>query len=74
MDEYVKINRQYLTEWAETVMHMNHLGTLVQREIEGDDLEKRLIFLREQEEEHGSFLTNFMKAGQQSLMDIANLV
>ena len=33
MDDEVKISRAQLTKWAESLIHMNHHGTLVQREI-----------------------------------------
>ena len=28
------ISREQLTKWADTCLHMNHLGTLVQRELD----------------------------------------
>ena len=36
----VKIPRHQLTAWAETVLRMNHLGTLVQRELSRGDTER----------------------------------
>ncbi len=40
MSEYIKISRNMLIKWADTTLHMNHLGTLVQREIDKGDLER----------------------------------
>ena len=34
MDDEVKISRSQLTAWAESLLAMNHHGTLVQREIQ----------------------------------------
>lgn len=34
MEENINIPKRLLTSWAETTLRMNHLGTLVQREIE----------------------------------------
>jgi hypothetical protein len=34
MDDEIKISKAQLTAWAESLIHMNHHGTLVQREIE----------------------------------------
>lgn len=33
MNDEVTINKAQLTAWAESLIHMNHHGTLVQREI-----------------------------------------
>ena len=33
MDDEIRISKAQLTEWAESLIHMNHHGTLVQREI-----------------------------------------
>ena len=33
-DETITVPQQTLTRWADTCLHMNHLGTLVQREID----------------------------------------
>ena len=40
MDDQIKIDRAQLTAWAESLIHMNHHGTLVQREIEAGNLER----------------------------------
>ena len=34
MDDEIGISKAQLTAWAESLIHMNHHGTLVQREIE----------------------------------------
>ncbi|MET0014792.1 MAG: hypothetical protein ABW088_14170 [Sedimenticola sp.] len=34
MDDGIVISKAQLTNWAESLIHMNHHGTLVQREIE----------------------------------------
>lgn len=40
MDDEIAISRAQLTAWAESLIHMNHHGTLVQREIEADNLDR----------------------------------
>lgn len=40
MSDSIKISKDTLTEWADTTLHMNHLGTLVQRELEKGDIER----------------------------------
>ncbi|MEW7997364.1 MAG: hypothetical protein AB2795_02355 [Candidatus Thiodiazotropha endolucinida] len=40
MGEHINITTVQLNEWAETTLRMNHLGTLVQREIEKGNLER----------------------------------
>jgi len=46
MKEEVAISKDQLTEWAESLIHMNHHGTLVKREIaEGND--ERALHLTE---------------------------
>jgi hypothetical protein len=40
MDDQIKIDRAQLTAWAESLIHMNHHGTLVQREIEAGNFER----------------------------------
>jgi hypothetical protein len=42
MDEELKISRAQLTEWADSLLHMNHHGTLVQREIAAGNTERAL--------------------------------
>ena len=34
----MEISEDTLTRWADTCLRMNHLGTLIQRELEGHDL------------------------------------
>ena len=38
MEDKIEISKTQLTEWAESLIHMNHHGTLVQREIQKGDL------------------------------------
>lgn len=38
MSKQVEISQDALTRWAESCVHMNHLGTLVQRELKEGDL------------------------------------
>jgi hypothetical protein len=40
MEEIVTIPRALLTAWAESLIHMNHHGTLIQREIEAGNSER----------------------------------
>jgi hypothetical protein len=40
IDEGIRITKTHLTEWAESLLHMNHPATLVQREIEVGNLER----------------------------------
>jgi hypothetical protein len=40
MEEQIKIDKAQLTAWAESLIHMNHLGTLVQREIEAGNTDR----------------------------------
>jgi hypothetical protein len=40
MDDEIKISKALLTEWAESLVHMNHHGTLVQREIAAGNTER----------------------------------
>jgi hypothetical protein len=40
MDQEIKISKRTLTEWAESLLRMNHLGTLVQRELNEGNFEK----------------------------------
>jgi hypothetical protein len=40
MDDEVKIRKVQLTKWAESLIHMNHHGTLVQREIAAGNTER----------------------------------
>jgi hypothetical protein len=40
MSEEIKINKSQLTEWAESLISMNHHGTLVQREIAAGNSER----------------------------------
>jgi len=39
-DDEITIRRSQLTEWAESLIHMNHHGTLVQREIDAGNLDR----------------------------------
>ena len=38
MEDSVSISKTQLTAWAESLIHMNHHGTLVQREIAAGNL------------------------------------
>jgi hypothetical protein len=40
MEDDIAISKAQLTAWAESLIHMNHHGTLVQREIESGNLER----------------------------------
>lgn len=40
MENEITISKAQLTAWAESLIHMNHHGTLVQREIEVGNLER----------------------------------
>ncbi|MET3119920.1 hypothetical protein AAKU64_004168 [Undibacterium sp. GrIS 1.8] len=40
MEREIAISKTQLTAWTESLIHMNHHGTLVQREIEAGNLER----------------------------------
>jgi hypothetical protein len=40
MKNEIKISKVQLTEWAESLLHMNHHGTLIQREIASGNMER----------------------------------
>jgi hypothetical protein len=40
MDEMITISKAQLTAWSDSLIHMNHHGTLVQREIEAGNFER----------------------------------
>lgn len=40
LSDEITISRAQLTDWAESLIHMNHHGTLVQREIAAGNLER----------------------------------
>jgi hypothetical protein len=40
LDDELKISKAQLTAWADSLLHINHHGTLVQREIEAGDLKR----------------------------------
>jgi transposase len=40
MVDEVKISKEKLTEWADSLIHMNHHATLVQREIAAGNIER----------------------------------
>jgi len=40
MNDEIKISKAKLTEWADSLLHMNHNGTLVQREIAAGKLDR----------------------------------
>jgi hypothetical protein len=40
MPDEITISRAQLTAWADSLLHMNHHGTLVQREIAGGNSER----------------------------------
>jgi hypothetical protein len=42
MADEIKISKAQLTAWAESLLHMNHHGTLVQREIKAEKFERAL--------------------------------
>ena len=39
MTDEITLSKSQLTEWAESLLHMNHHGTLIQREIDINNLE-----------------------------------
>ena len=43
----VRISRAVLTRWAESCLRMNHIGTLLQREMEGQTDRHRALDLAE---------------------------
>jgi len=42
MEDEITITKAQLTEWADSLLHMNHHGTLVQREIRAGNTERAL--------------------------------
>jgi hypothetical protein len=42
-----QISEELLTRWAESCLHMNHLGTLIQRELPASEKNARAIDLAE---------------------------
>lgn len=40
MEDEITISKTQLTAWAESLIHMNHHGTLVQRAIKTGDMER----------------------------------
>jgi len=40
MEEEIKLSRAQLTEWADSLLSMNHHGTLIQRELNRGDLNR----------------------------------
>ena len=40
MEDEIKLSRAQLTEWASSLIRMNHHGTLVQRELKSGDLNR----------------------------------
>jgi hypothetical protein len=40
IEDEILISKAQLTTWADSLIHMNHHGTLVQREIEAGNLER----------------------------------
>jgi len=42
MEDEITITKAQLTEWADSLLHMNHHGTLVQREIRAGNNERAL--------------------------------
>lgn len=40
MSDEIKINKSQLTAWAESLIHMNHHGSLMQREIKAGNSER----------------------------------
>jgi hypothetical protein len=43
----IQISEELLTQWAESCIHMNHLGTLIQRELSPNKEHARAIDLAE---------------------------
>jgi hypothetical protein len=43
----IQIPEELLTQWAESCLHMNHLGTLIQRELPSDKKHARALDLAE---------------------------
>ncbi len=40
MSDEIKISKAQLTEWADSLIHMNHHGTLVQRELDAGNIQR----------------------------------
>jgi len=40
MQDQIEISRSLLTEWAESLLHINHHGTLIQRELESGNIKR----------------------------------
>ena len=40
MQDQIEISRFLLTEWAESLLHINHHGTLIQRELESGNIKR----------------------------------
>ena len=38
MDDKIEISKAQLTQWAESLIHMNHHGTLIKKELPKGDL------------------------------------
>jgi hypothetical protein len=60
-----QISEEQLTRWAESCLRMNHLGTLIQRELKASKENARAGEL-------GNFLTSFLSMGHESLLAMLN--
>jgi hypothetical protein len=47
MNNKRQVSEELLTRWAESCLHMNHLGTLIQRELPATEKNARAIDLTE---------------------------
>ena len=56
----IRIPMEVLTRWAETCLHMNHLGTLIQRELAPTQEHERAIDLSERARKRAWTLLNEM--------------
>jgi len=43
MKDEIKISRPLLSNWAESLLHMNHHGTLIQRELKSGDIKRAAV-------------------------------
>jgi hypothetical protein len=43
MKDEIKISRWLLSKWAESLLHMNHHGTLIQRELESGNIKRAAV-------------------------------
>lgn len=59
----VSVSIEQLTAWADNCIHLNHLGTLVRREIEGGDLERATDLAERARKRAGAMLNELFALG-----------